>query len=54
MDQDLFEGFEVKCKCGSTNIEIEDSRGYSEISGPWGSIELHCVDCDHRASILEN
>ena len=51
----VFEKFEVICKkCGSKNIESEDSRGYSELSGGWGELDLVCVDCDNRETIAEN
>ena len=50
----VLENFTVTCnKCKSTNIEKEDSRGYSETSGEWGYIEFVCIDCDSREIISE-
>ena len=52
---ELFTDFNVTCKkCGSVNIEFEDSRGYSETSGGWGSLDLVCVDCGNRQEVVSN
>ncbi len=51
-DLHIFENFTVTCnKCGGKNIEMEDSRGYSEISGAWGSLDLICRDCEQSEEI---
>jgi hypothetical protein len=48
----VFENFKLACKlCGSENIEKVDSRGYSDISGDWGKLEIVCVDCNNREEI---
>lgn len=47
-------GFTIICdKCGSKEIYTEDSTGYSEESGAWGSYELVCNKCGNRCSIYE-
>ncbi len=53
IDDSPFGAFEIKCKkCGSTNIDLENSIGHSETSGTWGSIDLVCVDCGYRVEIF--
>lgn len=47
-----FGNFKVTCKCGSTNVEIDNSLGYSETSGAWGSIDLCCLDCGERHELM--
>ena len=44
-DDDPDEGnFEIKClSCGSTDVEVIDSRGMgSSQTGAWGSLDLYC------------
>ncbi len=54
MDDKIFERFTITCdKCKGQNIEIEDSRGWSEISGSWGSIDFFCLDCGNTEEIAE-
>jgi len=51
-DNTPFGNFEVICKnCGSKNIELDNSLGFSETSGAWGSIDLYCVDCGNRIEL---
>ncbi len=39
-------GFAVSCQaCGSTRVIVDDSRGYSDVSGPWGYVSFECLDC---------
>ena len=56
MDNELIEkqwpDFEVTCKkCQSKNVLLNDSRGYSDISGAWGSLDLVCEDCGNETEI---
>ncbi len=45
-------GFEIVCKkCGSKNIHVKDSRGWSEETGAYGSIDLRCRDCGNEQDI---
>ncbi len=44
-------GFEIKCKCGSTRVAVDNSLGFSETSGQWGSIDLICCLCGHETSV---
>ena len=47
-----FGSFTVQCsECGSKNIDLENSLGYSSTSGVWGSIYLVCVDCGNLFEI---
>jgi hypothetical protein len=51
----MFEKFTIYCnKCGGTNIEKVDSRGYSPESGSWGKLEYVCVDCNNRETVDKN
>lgn len=50
--QKQWPGFEVKClRCGSTKVRLDDSRGWSDASGPWGSLDLCCTECDNAVEI---
>jgi len=50
-----FGSFSVECsECGSKNIDLENSLGFSVESGSWGSIDLVCVDCGNRFEIYES
>lgn len=45
-------GFTVKCdKCGSEDVAVEISLGFSEVSGAWGSIDLSCDSCDNETEL---
>ncbi len=45
-------GFTVTCKdCGSNQIVINNSLGYSALSGQWGSIDLICNKCKNEGEI---
>lgn len=45
-------GFTITCdKCGSSNVIVDSSVGFSEISGSWGSVDLECQECDNYAEI---
>lgn len=47
-------GFTVTCDaCGSQRVEVENSFCWSEVSGSWGSVDLHCLACDARVAIME-
>lgn len=47
-----FGNFKIVCKkCKSKNIDLENSLGYSKMSGAWGSLDLVCVDCGNRQEI---
>lgn len=48
-------GFTVTCrKCGSTRIELDDSRGWSPESGGWGGVDLTCLDCRNYVELVES
>jgi ribosomal protein S27E len=45
--------FTIICdKCGSKNVYVENSLGYSSTSGSWGSVDLMCNDCDNYTEIV--
>lgn len=47
--------FTVTCKaCGSTLVELENTMGFSELSGAWGGIWLNCLACGNRTEIVES
>jgi predicted nucleic acid-binding Zn ribbon protein len=47
--------FTVTCdKCGSHDITLENSMGFSEMSGAWGSIDFVCNACGNRTEIVES
>jgi hypothetical protein len=52
---DCFGGrFTVTCKsCASTDVIVENSVGYSSISGIWGEVKLVCVYCRGSVAVLE-
>ena len=44
--------FYVVCKvCGSSLVYIEVDIGFSELSGQWGGVHLHCSECDASCTI---
>lgn len=46
-------GFTIICdNCGSKKVYVEDTRGYSESSGPWGGVELACYNCGKRIDLV--
>ncbi len=46
-------GFEIKCKsCGSLNVYVENTVGFSSTSGAWGSVDLICADCNASVEIM--
>jgi hypothetical protein len=48
-------GFGVSCKkCGSAKVMLDNSLGFSELSGSWGSIDLFCLDCENYIEIVES
>lgn len=54
MDKDKtpFGDFDVICKkCGSKNIDLDNSLGFSYTSGEWGSLDLQCMDCNNNMEI---
>ena len=52
---DQWPGFEVKClKCGSTDVLLDNSLGFSAVSGGWGSVDLVCQGCKARVEIVES
>jgi ribosomal protein S27E len=53
MEETPFGDFEVKCnKCGSTNVNLDNSMGFSPESGGWGSLDLECQDCGNRTELM--
>ena len=54
--RDVCPGFAIVCeKCGSANVHIENTVGYSRESGLWGSIEIICDNetCFNTAIIFD-
>lgn len=52
--KEFYPGFTVVCdKCGSQNVRLENSMGFSAESGAWGSLDLICDDCENTVSIVE-
>lgn len=52
----FYPGFIVTCKqCGSTEVEVENSVGFSAASGGWGEVELVCrgKGCENRVSVFD-
>lgn len=50
----VLKGFTIICKkCKSINVELIDSRGYSDESGTWGSVDFTCVDCGSQEEIID-
>jgi hypothetical protein len=55
IDQTPFGEFDVICKeCGSRNVNLENSIGWSAESSGWGSIDLYCMDCNNRIELMQN
>jgi len=47
-------GFRIQCKnCGSYNVQVENTLGFSSISGAWGYIAFKCHDCRNETKIFE-
>lgn len=39
-------GFTIICDtCGSSNVIVDSTVGFSAESGGWGSVDLECQDC---------
>jgi len=58
MSNELFKkcypGFTVKCdKCGSEEVYLDDTRGWSQLSGSWGELSLICNGCGNTVEIAE-
>jgi len=52
--KDFFPGFIVTCaKCNRQNVYVDNTIGFSESSGTWGSVDLVCPDCDNRCLIMK-
>ena len=46
-------GFTITCdKCGSSVCYVENSLGWSETSGGWGSVDIVCGNCDAHVEIV--
>lgn len=53
--QKCYQGFEITCgKCGGKKVYIENSMGWSELSGGWGDVRLICLECENETVIAEN
>jgi hypothetical protein len=49
-----YPNFTISCnKCGSTLVYIENSLGFSAISGCWGSVDLVCSECGNETEIVK-
>ena len=51
--KDCYPGFTITCKCGSKNVYVENTLGFSSPSGPWGSVDLVCNDCGYKTEIAD-
>lgn len=50
----MWPGFVVQCDlCKGFNVHLENSMGFSAMSGSWGSIDFVCSDCNNSAEIVE-
>lgn len=48
-------GFTVRCdNCGGFNVHLDNSMGYSDLSGSWGSIDFVCEDCKISTEIVSS
>ncbi len=48
-------GFSIKCnKCNNNQITIDNSLGYSALSGGWGSIDLICSKCNNVGKVYDS
>lgn len=59
MDQEEIDkthpGFTITCNnCKSTRVTVENSLGFSALSGSWGSVDLACLDCKAFTEIVES
>lgn len=53
--KDFWPGFTVKCEeCGSERVRLENTMGWSEISGGWGELSFVCDDCGQKVDIYTN
>lgn len=50
----LWPGFTVQCRhCDDFNVYLDNSMGFSAMSGSWGSIDFVCLDCGTRTALME-
>ena len=48
------EGFKITCnRCGSTDVGVDSTIGYSEESGMWGGVYLRCAGCQYETVIFD-
>ena len=45
--------FNLVCRCGSTQVEVDSTVGYSNLSGMWGGVSLRCLACGATAEIWD-
>jgi hypothetical protein len=49
---DTHPGFSITCdKCNGKRVIVDNSVGWSEASGQWGSVDLRCLDCGASTSV---
>lgn len=54
LSQKTHPGFTITCQtCGSTDVVVENTLGWSSQSGAWGSIDLSCNDCTNSSPLFE-
>lgn len=47
-------GFTVTCnECGSDEVYVDNTVGFSSISGMWGSVDLICANCGNSVAVFE-
>ena len=52
--QATHEGFIIICqRCGSWDAGVDNSVGFSEVSGAWGDISLICSHCGQETIVWE-
>lgn len=48
-------GFTVRCdECNGYNVHLDNSMGFSDMSGSWGSIDFVCDDCKNSTEVVSS
>jgi len=55
LQETMYPGFAIRCtKCNGERVVFDNTLGWSEGSGAWGSIDLICLDCENLIEICES
>lgn len=47
-------GFTITCDaCGGSDVYVDNTVGFSSVSGAWGEVSLICRSCDAETAIWE-